>query len=122
MDLLLKLYSIQGFSSGDLSPGITVATTLKYRLEDEVISDYVAQRQAAGDLRLMQEIATEYNDTVIYSDKVWLNSGIIVIIRSGRTSRCFSRPRSASGYGSPGKRCEGSYRLSFLRKFPEECV
>ena len=41
MDLLLKLYSIQGFSSGDLSPGITGATTLKYRLEDEVISDYI---------------------------------------------------------------------------------
>ena len=74
MDLLLKLYSIQGFSSGDLSPGITGAMTLKYRLEDEVISDYVAQRQAAGDLRPMQEIATEYNDTVIYSDKVWLSS------------------------------------------------
>lgn len=56
-----------------LRPGITGPATLKYRLEDEMISAYVVQRQAAGDTRPMQEIATEYNDTVIYPDKVRLN-------------------------------------------------
>lgn len=56
-----------------LRPGITGPATLKYRLEDEMISAYVAARQAAGDNRPMQEIATEYNDTVIYPDKVRLN-------------------------------------------------
>lgn len=56
-----------------LRPGITRPATLKYRLEDEMISDYVAARQAAGDTRGMQEIAVEYNDTVIYPDKVRLN-------------------------------------------------
>lgn len=56
-----------------LRPGITGPATLKYRLEDEMISAYVAQRQAGGDRRPMQEIATEYNDTVIYPDKVRLN-------------------------------------------------
>ena len=38
-----------------------------------MISDYVASRQVAGDTRPMQEIAVEYNDTVIYPDKVRLN-------------------------------------------------
>lgn len=56
-----------------LRPGITGPATLKYRLEDEMISDYVEQKQAAGDTRGMQEIAVEYNDTVIYPDKVRLN-------------------------------------------------
>ena len=56
-----------------LRPGITGPATLKYRLEDEMISDYVAQKQAAGDSRPMQEIAEEYNDTVIYPDKVRIN-------------------------------------------------
>ena len=56
-----------------LRPGITGPATLKYRLEDEMISEYVASRQALGDIRPMQEIATEYNDTVIYPDKVRLN-------------------------------------------------
>ncbi len=56
-----------------LRPGITGPATLKYRLEDEMISDYVAQRQKDGDSRTMQEIAEEYNDTVIYPDKVRLN-------------------------------------------------
>lgn len=56
-----------------LRPGITGPATLKYRLEDEMISEYVASRQAAGDTRPMQEIATEYNDSVIYPDKVRLN-------------------------------------------------
>ncbi len=56
-----------------LRPGITGPATLKYRLEDEMISEYVARRQAEGDTRPMQDIATEYNDTVIYPDKVRLN-------------------------------------------------
>ena len=56
-----------------LRPGITGPATLKYRREDEMISEYVAKRQAEGDTRPMQEIATEYNDTVIYPDKVRLN-------------------------------------------------
>lgn len=56
-----------------LRPGITGPATLKYRLEDEMISEYVAKKQAAGDIRPMQEIAVEYNDNVIYPDKVRLN-------------------------------------------------
>lgn len=56
-----------------LRPGITGPATLKYRLEDEMISAYVAQKQKEGDTRSMQEIAVEYNDMVIYPDKVRLN-------------------------------------------------
>ena len=56
-----------------LRPGITGPATLKYRLEDEMISAYVAERQAACDTRDAQEIAVEYNDNVIYPDKVRLN-------------------------------------------------
>ncbi len=56
-----------------LRPGITGPATLKYRLEDEMISEYVAQKQKDGDTRPMQEIAVEYNDNVIYPDKVRLN-------------------------------------------------
>ena len=56
-----------------LRPGITGPATLKYRLEDEMIAEYVASRQEAGDSRSMREIAEEYNDTVIYPDKVRLN-------------------------------------------------
>lgn len=56
-----------------LRPGITGPATLKYRVEDEMIADYVSQRQQQGDTRPMQDIATEYNDQVIYPDKVRLN-------------------------------------------------
>lgn len=56
-----------------LRPGITGPATLKYRLEDEMISDYVIQKQIEGDIRSAQEIAEEYNDKVIYPDKVRLN-------------------------------------------------
>ena len=56
-----------------LRPGITGPATLKYRLEDEMISEYVAQKQASGDMRPIQEIAVDYNDNVIYPDKVRLN-------------------------------------------------
>ena len=40
-----------------LRPGITGPATLKYRLEDEMISAYVASRQAVGDPRDAQAIA-----------------------------------------------------------------
>ena len=56
-----------------LRPGITGPATLKYRLEDEMIAEYVAQKQQDGDPRDAQAIAVEYNDTVIYPDKVRLN-------------------------------------------------
>ena len=39
-----------------------------------MISEYVAQKQALGDKRSMQEIAVEYNDNVIFPDKVRINS------------------------------------------------
>lgn len=56
-----------------LRPGITGPATLKYRLEDEMIAEYVAQKQKEGDTRDAQEIAVEYNDTVIYPNKVRVN-------------------------------------------------
>ncbi len=56
-----------------LRPGITGPATLKYRLEDEMISEYVAKMKAEGDNRPIQEIAEEYNDTVIFPDKVRIN-------------------------------------------------
>ena len=56
-----------------LRPGITGPATLKYRLEDEMISAYVLKKQQEGDLRSVQEIAEEYNDRVIYPDKVRIN-------------------------------------------------
>ncbi len=56
-----------------LRPGITGPATLKYRLEDEMIAEYVAQKQKNGDTRNAQDIAVEYNDNVIYPDKVRLN-------------------------------------------------
>jgi len=57
----------------ELRPGITGPATMKYRLEDEMISEYVALKQKEGDKREMQVIAEEYNDKVIYPDKVRLN-------------------------------------------------
>ena len=56
-----------------LRPGITGPATLKYRFEDEMIAEYVSQKQKEGDTRDAQAIAVEYNDTVIYPDKVRLN-------------------------------------------------
>ena len=56
-----------------LRPGITGPATLKFRLEDEMIAEYVAQKQKEDDTRDPQDIAVEYNDTVIYPDKVRLN-------------------------------------------------
>ena len=40
-----------------LRPGITGPATLKYRLEDEMIAEYVAQKHSSGDKREAQEIA-----------------------------------------------------------------
>ncbi len=56
-----------------LRPGITGPATLKYRLEDEMISGYVKEKQNNGDIRTTQKIAEEYNDQVIYPDKVRIN-------------------------------------------------
>lgn len=56
-----------------LRPGITGPATLKYRLEDEMISGYVSKKQEEGDNRPIQEIAEEYNDDVIFPDKVRIN-------------------------------------------------
>lgn len=56
-----------------LRPGITGPATLKYRLEDEMIAEFVAKMQQGGDTREAQEIAVEYNDNIIYPDKVRLN-------------------------------------------------
>lgn len=56
-----------------LRPGITGPATLKYRLEDEMIAQYVGNCQKNGDRRDAQVIAVEYNDTVIYPDKVRIN-------------------------------------------------
>lgn len=69
-----------------LRPGITGPATLKYRLEDEMIADFVADIKKgkndkvkavtdAPDFSAMsdQEIAVWYNDNIIYPDKVRLN-------------------------------------------------
>lgn len=69
-----------------LRPGITGPATLKYRVEDEMIADFVKEVKAgtneqvkafadAPDFSKMtdQEIAVWYNDNVIYPDKVRLN-------------------------------------------------
>ena len=56
-----------------MRPGITGPATLKYRLEDEMIAEYVAKKKDGGDVRDSQEIAVEYNDNMIYPDKVRLN-------------------------------------------------
>lgn len=69
-----------------LRPGITGPATLKYRLEDEMIAEFVSQIRR-GENELVpnleggldfasmsdQEIAVWYNDNVIYPDKVRLN-------------------------------------------------
>ena len=69
-----------------LRPGITGPATLKYRLEDEMIAEFVCKlRKGSIELRegqrmpenintmTDQEVAVWYNDNVIYPDKVRLN-------------------------------------------------
>ena len=67
----------------NLRPGITGPATLKYRLEDEMIANFIAKikverLKVIGDLVVPegltdQELAVWYNDNVIYPDKVRLN-------------------------------------------------
>lgn len=69
-----------------LRPGITGPATLKYRVEDEMIAEFVAQIKAGKNEQVAkmadvpdfsamtdQEIAVWYNDNIIYPDKVRLN-------------------------------------------------
>ena len=70
-----------------LRPGITGPATLKYRLEDEMIAEFVSNQRNHGATELRsyglsqseidgmtdQELAVWYNDHVIYPDKVRLN-------------------------------------------------
>lgn len=70
-----------------LRPGITGPATLKYRIEDEMIADFVSNQRNHGAAELRsyglsqsqidgmsdQELAVWYNDNVIYPDKVRLN-------------------------------------------------
>ena len=56
-----------------LRPGITGPASLKYRNEEEMIAEYVAQAKTQGDSRSEQEIALWYNDNVIWPDKVRIN-------------------------------------------------
>ena len=69
-----------------LRPGITGPATLKYRLEDEMIAEFILQIKegkneqietvdSLPDFSTMsdQEIAVWYNDNIIYPDKVRLN-------------------------------------------------
>ena len=69
-----------------LRPGITGPATLKYRVEDEMIAEFVKQIKAGKNEQVAkfeelpdfsamtdQEIAVWYNDNVIYPDKVRLN-------------------------------------------------
>lgn len=69
-----------------LRPGITGPATLKYRLEDEMIAEFVSKlREGSLELReglrmpeninsmTDKDVAEWYNDNVIYPDKVQLN-------------------------------------------------
>ena len=66
-----------------LRPGITGPATLKYRVEDEMISEFISEIKNEK-LKMIngveipqglsdQELAIWYNDTIIYPDKVRLN-------------------------------------------------
>ena len=69
-----------------LRPGITGPATLKYRLEDEMIAEFIADIKVGKNEQVNtidnvpdfsemsdQEIAVWYNDNIIYPDKVRLN-------------------------------------------------
>ena len=70
-----------------LRPGITGPATLKYRREDEMISEYVAKRQEEGDLRPMQEIAGMDKVNPIGS----LMSGALMLRHFGMTEEAHDR-------------------------------
>lgn len=66
-----------------LRPGITGPATLKYRLEDEMIAEFISEIKSEN-LKIKngleipqgltdQELAVWYNDNIIYPDKVRLN-------------------------------------------------
>lgn len=66
-----------------LRPGITGPATLKYRLEDEMIAEFISEIKSEK-LKIKngleipqgltdQELAVWYNDNIIYPDKVRLN-------------------------------------------------
>lgn len=69
-----------------LRPGITGPATLKYRVEDEMIAEFVAEIKRGENEKIKemadtpdfstmsdQDIAVWYNDHIIYPDKVRLN-------------------------------------------------
>ena len=69
-----------------LRPGITGPATLKYRVEDEMIAEFVAEIKRGENIKIKevtgapdfstmndQDIAVWYNDHIIYPDKVRLN-------------------------------------------------
>lgn len=56
-----------------MRPGITGPATLKYRDEERLIEHYVCNAIANGDSRTEEAIARQYNDEVIYPDKVRIN-------------------------------------------------
>lgn len=69
-----------------LRPGITGPATLKYRVEDEMIADFVKEIKTGTNEQINtisnvpdfskmtdQEIAVWYNDNIIYPDKVRIN-------------------------------------------------
>lgn len=55
-----------------LLPGITGPATLKYRNEEEMIAEYVAQNRGRNGMT-DEALALWYNDNVIFPDKVRLN-------------------------------------------------
>ena len=62
----------------NLRPGITGPATLKYRAEEEMIAEFVRKVRDGEEMPELsamsdEEVATWYNDNVIYPDKVRLN-------------------------------------------------